>query len=556
MNHPKKRRLKMKTLASTLELRKIARIRNLAKGSYLERIEFRISSGAKVKIELPPSTVSDPRLFAKHLLDAGMDPSANKSSLKTLLKVTAASKCKQELVYADKTGWTKSEGGFVRTDKFIGKSSLNIVGFARSKPQDPRGMIERRGSVESWKSTIGTPAKFSTIMMFTISAAFAAPLLKMAKTESFAFCLFGESRSGKTLATLAAGSVIGNGTVEQMLDWNQTKARIEEQLPEHNDCLVAVDDLMSMSGTDREKYVRVKSSAFIFALGAGTGRHSSYPQGSGENWRTILLTSNEYSIRDLAGLSRLQRSPGETVRLIDLPATFDGATDVFDRVMARKGQDRPWGQLFHACGQNQGHVFEAFLAELIVRKGKVSEGVKLHMNVFSDLVQKENDGKFARDIARKFGLVYAAGELAIQFGLVPWKSTALRDAISKCYFASRDMLPDDGVVFRSGRAALLAYLQKLPKKTEIDTDDNSSLDGFRQKVGEKFKGLIKREKFNSIFASNAERDLVAKWLVADKHVTLAMASGGPKKMKEQHFWPDGKRYRSVEIFFPGSSVPG
>ena len=70
------------------------------------------------------------------------------------------------------------------------------------------------------------------------------------------------------------------------------------------------------------------------------------------------------------------------------------------------------------------------------------------------------------------------------------------------------------------------------------------------KAGIKFKGLVKREKFNAIFASNFQRELVTNWLVQKKHVTLAKISSGPQKMKEQHFWPDGERYRSVEIFWP------
>lgn len=541
----------MKTTAATLELRKTARIHDLATGTYLERIEFRISSGAMARIELPPSTVSDPRQFGRLLRDAGVNPSANKSSLKKLLETTAATVCKEELVYAAKPGWTKNGKAFVRPDRLIGKSSLNIVGFRRSKPQDPRGMIKHRGSVESWKSSIGTPAKSSSIMMFTISAAFAAALLKITGKETFAFCLFAESRSGKTLATLAAGSVIGTGTVGQMLDWNQTDNRLQEQLPELNDCLVPVDDLMGMNGTDREKYSRIKSSAYIFALGAGTGRHSSYSQGSSDNWRTILLTSNEYSIRDLAGLLRSQRNPGETVRLIDLPATFDGATDIFDRLSALNGEEQlSWDQWFRACSQNQGHVFESFLEKLIARKPRMRRVIKKHIKAFVNLVQSRSDGNFARDIAQKFGLVYAAGELAIQFRLVPWKSVALRDAIAKCYRGSRDLLPDDGVIFRSGRQALLTYLQGLPKKAKIDLDDNSLLDGFRATVAGQFKGLVKREKFNSIFTSNAQRELVTKWLVTNKYATLAKPSSGPKKMKEQHFWPDGARYRSVEIFWP------
>jgi hypothetical protein len=289
---------------------------------------------------------------------------------------------------------------------------------------------------------------------------------------------------------------------------------------------------------------------FIFALGAGTGRHSSYSQGSSDNWRTILLTSYEHSIRDLASVSRTQRNPGETVRLIDLPATFEGATDIFDLGAALNGQKRLWDRWFESCGQNQGRVFESFLEKLIARKAKMPEAIKKHMEAFVTLVGVESDGNLARDVAEKFGLVYAAGELAIQFRLVPWKSVDLRAAIERCYLASRDLLPDQGVTFRSGKQALLSYLQGLPKLASITRTDCSSLYGFREAVGKQFKGLVKREKFNSIFTSNAQRELVTKWLVTNKLVTLARPSSGPKKMKEQHFWPDGGRYRSVEIFWP------
>jgi putative DNA primase/helicase len=524
-----KRPVTLKRPANPLKLRKTARIRNLATGTYLERIEFRISSAAMAKIELPPSTVSDPRLFAKHLRDAGMDPSANKLSLKILLETTAASKCKEELVYAAKTGWTKSGKAFVRYDKLIGKSPLKIVGFARSKPLDQRGMIRRRGSVESWKLSVGRLANASSIMMFTISAAFASALLKFTGKGTFGFCLFADSRSGKTLATAAAGSVVGTGTLEQMLDWNQTDKRLQEQLPEFNDCLVPVDDLMSMEGSDREKYSRIKSSAYIFALGADTGRHSSYSQGSSKNWRTILITSSEHSIRVLAGRSRTQRNPGETVRLIDLPATFDGATDIFDRVAALNGRERLWGQWYEACSQNQGRVFESFLEKLIARRTRMPEVIKKHIKAFVTLVGVESDGNLARDIAEKFGLVYAAGELAIQFRLVPWKSADLRGVIEKCYLASRDLLPDQGVTFRSGKQALLSYLQGLPKVASIDSTDCASLDGFRETVPGYNKCLVKREKFNSIFASNEECRLVTEWLISSKYVTLTKLSAAQRR---------------------------
>ena len=550
MTHVKLQEIYMNGSAK-LKLRKTARIHDLATGTYLERIEFKTSSRKVALIELPPSTVSDQRLFAKHLRDAGAILPNDKASLKTLLETTAGTICGLELVYAAQGGWTKNGKAFVRPDKVIGKPSLNIVGFRRSKPRDLRGRIKRRGSVASWKSSIAAPAQSSSILMFSVCAAFAPTILKIAGKNTFGFCLSGESRSGKTLATVVAGSVTGNGSIENLLDWNATDARLQEQLPEFNDCLAPVDDLMSMRGSDGDKYARIKSLAYIFALGAGTGRHSSYSPEAKDNWRTIVLSSNEISIRDLATRSRAERNPGETVRFIDLPATFDGVTDIFDRAapLSDRGQAF-WERWFKACSQSQGVVFKSFLEKLIALKPKVREVIKEHIEAFVNLVKTKSDGNLARDIAGKFGLVYAAGELAIQFRLVPWKSVALRGAISKCYFASRDLLPDDGVVFRSGRSALSTYLWELPKKAEIDADDNSMLNGFREEIPGGHRGLVKREQFNAIFTSNAQRALVINWLIANKHVTLAKPSSGPKKIKQQHFWPDGERYRSVEIFWP------
>jgi hypothetical protein len=240
-----------------------------------------------------------------------------------------------------------------------------------------------------------------------------------------------------------------------------------------------------------------------------------------------------------------------------LPATFDNATNIFDRVAARNGEERlSWDRWFEACGRNQGHVFEAYLKNLISRKPKVRESIKKRVEGFVALVRDEADGNFARDIAEKFGLVYAAGELAIQFGLVPWKSVALRGAIEKCYRGSRDLLPDQGLIFRSGKQALLSYLQGLPKLASIDPTDCSSLDGFRTSVRGYHRCLVKREKFNSVFATDAQLRLITGWLITSQRVTLAKRSAGPKKTKEQFLWPDGERYRSVEILWPQQQDTG
>jgi Domain of unknown function (DUF927) len=528
-------------------LRKTARIRDMATNKYLDRIEFTLPSGETGLIELPPSIVNDQALFAKRLLDAGAILPPDRSARKQLLEEIAGSICEIEQVYAARGGWTTRSDAFVRPDRIIGDTLSNIVGFRRSKQHDFRGQLRRKGDVSTWASRVAKPAQSSSVLMFCIAAALAPPLLKFVGKGSFGFCLSGRSRSGKTLATLVAGSVTGNGSTEQLLDWNATDNRLQEQFPEFNDCLVPVDDVMSMKGSDRDKYARIKSVSYILASGAGTARHTNFSTDTNDNWRTIILTSNEISIRELANRSRLEREPGETVRLIDVPATFDGSLDIFDREYSTGDQN--WEKWFKACSKNQGYAFESFLRSLIEKKEQARALTKEHIHFFAEFVHDADDGNFARDIAGKFGIVFAAGVLAIQYDLIPWKVDQLKRAVAKCYFAARDLLPDEGVVLRSGKQILKTFLKQLPSKDAIDPDDNSTLSGFQEERLHDFRCLVKREKFKVIFETNTQCQAVENWLLDNNRVSIAN-SALLKKMKGQHFWPDRQRYRSVEIFWP------
>jgi hypothetical protein len=526
-----------------MSISKTARIHDQSSDTYLERIRFKDSTGKPKSIELAPSSIQDHRLLKKHLLDAGATLPTNKTEAKTLLESVAAMKAPKHFSFSARPGWVRNGRAFAVGDHVVGQAQ-GIIGFRRSKPGDPRGHFLRKGDVESWKTKIGTPATNSSILMFSIATAFAAPLLKVANHSSFGFCLHSPSRSGKTLATLFAGSVVGLGAQSQLLNWNQTDARLQQQLPELNDCLTPIDDLKSMPGSDPVKHGRINHIAYVLASGSGTGRHSSFAQSREDQWRTIVLTSNEYSIKEIARRSRSERDPGETVRLVDLSAVFDDATTVFDR-------GRPtftWDVLFRHCEENQGEVFGAFLAKLIDDSAKLAERVTGYVKTFTEAVHKEDDGNFALDIARKFGLVFAGGRLAMRYHLVPWSGQQFTDAIKKCYRASRELLPDPGVLVRSGRRTLLSFAKALPNRNDISGKTCSDLDGFWERTGNRVRCLIKRDKFNRMFDTDDQLRLVLDSLVASERVTLAETKNN--KIKEQHIWPDGKRYRSIEIFWP------
>ena len=168
----------------------------------------------------------------------------------------------------------------------------------------------------------------------------------------------------------------------------------------------------------------------------------------------------------------------------------------------------------------------------------------------------EYDGDVARDVAEKFGLIYAAGRLGIRCGLLPWGKPELLDALTKCYIGARDLLPDDGVAIRQGITALRAKLRQLPRisKKAVAKTDFGQIDGYRERRKNVNRCFIKRDVFNSIFASGTQRALVIEWLIQKQRITLATpkaSAGAPSpEPQEQFIWPDHKRRRSFEILWP------
>jgi len=111
---------------------------------------------------------------------------------------------------------------------------------------------------------------------------------------------------------------------------------------------------------------------------------------------------------------------------------------------------------------------------------------------------------------------------------------------------------------RRGLAILEAGLKKLERsktlKKQLGSSDWDKLDGYWRRKSGQDRYIIKREVFNALFATNAQKDLVLKHLMENGQVTMAVAKGGDasskRKPKGQFYWPDDERRRSYEIVFP------
>jgi len=547
---------------------KIARIREKARGTYLESIRFPVSETETNEIRLAPSVVNDVSAFEKKLRDAGAVLPKEAGEVRDLLTGLAKSDAPEEWILESQTGWTPDGMGFVLPNGFVGQSVAKIlgVGFADKdgRQNDQRTMA---GTRKAWRSSVPGIAASSTAMMLAISAAFAAPLLTIMNRASFGINLVGPSATGKTTATLMGASVIGIGRVADLLSWNATEAGLEERLAAFNGMLFPIDELRSLKEkTPKEQYRRVRMLAYHLAQGAPTRRHSSFEltQASRpQRWSAIMLTSNERPISELAHAADETREPGEARRLIDVQVLFDGQDHIFDRLPGdfdysafqswKAGQFK---KAADACLENHGKTFRKFVNSLLAEKPKLHRYVEARVAFFAKKVVNKLDGDIARDVADKFGLIYAGGMLGIRHNLLPWDKKELCAAIAKAYVAARDLLPDDGVALRKGITLLRAKLSELPlvSKKSAKKTDFDQIDGYRKRRN---KGpdlyLIKREQFNLLFTSNKQRELVIDWLIQNQLITLATPkntmSGLPPQPQHQFVWPDRRRnsYKVKEL---------
>lgn len=560
----------MRMSKKPIQTRKVARVRDKATGNYFEIIEFPVSSTERAHIELPPSVVVDASAFERRLRDAGaILPKAN---TKDFLRAVALRKAPLELIYESQTGWTEDRKLFVLNDGVIGKSKQRILGVNQARAaDDASGRLSVAGDWKRWRSTVGKAAGLSSILMCSVSTAFAAPLLSLAGCQSFMICIVGPSRSGKSIATLAAGSVIGIGKASDLVTWNITDARLEQRLSGFNDCVFPIDDLMALRAqNDRDRYLRIQGIAYKLAQGWATARHDSFTQGrSGHHagWRTIALTSNEVSIRDLARKVGLERQRGEATRLIDLPAFDEGQDHMFDRMPRRLSpaamvdwKRQKFSEIAEACEKNHGAAYRRYVTSIIAMGSKLAPFVQSRITHFIRHVRDEQDTDLSRDVAKRFAVLYAGGMLARRAGLVGWDSKDLLAAIRKSYIKARAMLPDDRALLRAGLETLAHKLATLPvlSSRNVDQFDKKrcdALDGYKKLNSGHATHLIRRHVFDGLFVSRHQQKLVENWLMNNSQLTRALPKGARTSLaapKEQHIWPDRERRRSVEILQLGN----
>jgi putative DNA primase/helicase len=333
---------------------------------------------------------------------------------------------KRQITAAVRTGWHDGVGGrcFVLPGRTLGSDDVRFQ--AEHAAHDD---FRSAGTLEGWRETVAAPCEKNPVLLLAMSAAFAGPLLKVAKLQEVGGAglhLVGDSSRGKTTALQVAGS--GWGAPGFVRTWRATANGLEATAAALNDTLLVLDEISECDPRE--------IGSVVYSLANGTGKQRAARTGGSRavaRWRIIGLSSGERTLgAHMSEAGRLVKA-GQEARLLDLLAT-SRAHGAFDDLHGHPDGRAFADALKQASGTHYGHAGPAFVAR-ILQDGRDLPALLAEYTAHSAFAATDGLEMRAGGV---FALLALAGELATEYGLTGWSEGAALRAVVDLFGTWRD----------------------------------------------------------------------------------------------------------------------
>lgn len=348
---------------------------------------------------------------------------------------------------------TKSIGwhgqGFLLPDAWFGPKDED---FLLDGGDEGNHAFRTAGTLAEWQSSVAALCVGNSRLALAVSMAFAAPLMHLLTENSGGFHLVGSSSTGKTTALRVAGSVWGGGQKDGYLKtWNATTNGLESVATLHNDALLVLDEMGQADPRDIGKTV------YMLANGAGKGRMSKdITARKSATWRTLFLSSGEIGLGDhLKSAGKVMRA-GQDVRLVNIEADAGQGMGLFEDLHGAVSPDAFAQTLAAATTANCGVASREFLTLLTTTTQKSLATTRKTISEFVDAHRPAGASGEVCRVLNRFALVAAAGELATEFGILPWPQGEATRAAATCF---RAWLTNRGGAGSGDEAAAVAQVR-------------------------------------------------------------------------------------------------
>ena len=172
-----------------------------------------------------------------------------------------------------------------------------------------------KGDLADWKAKVAAPMQNSTAGALALCTAFTGPLLPLVSAEGGIVHLRGASSIGKSSCLIAATSVWGDPRT-YVSEWRATANGLEGIASQANHTLLALDEIHQLKPTE--------AVSVAYLLGNGRGKQRANQEGEAREparWLTSTISTGEVGLGDLvkqANGGHLQA--GQEVRFLDVSA--------------------------------------------------------------------------------------------------------------------------------------------------------------------------------------------------------------------------------------------
>jgi len=382
-------------------------------------LQWKDPAGNRHKWAMPIALLSGDSCaeFRAELMSSGLDISPNKKERSLLAVYIQKFPTDKRARCVERLGWYG--GAYVLPMETIGGDKNETVVFQNPHMVEPAFSVS--GTKEQWKTYVAAPAAGNSRLTFAVSLSFAGALLDIVKMEGGGFHFCGGSSKGKSTAQILAASIWGD-PAKYKRSWRTTSNALESIALLSNDGLLILDEIREISPKEigAAVYMLANGQAKSRANRSGLARRT-------QTWKTLFLSSGEI------GLSELMRQVGERINTGQEIRMAEISIGDFENIHDYETPGRFADMLRENSSRYYGAIGLEYLRLLVEKRSEQADVIQKCIDSFVSFVVPEGAAGQIYRVARRFGLVAAAGELATDFGLTGWSEGAAFEAAQICF---------------------------------------------------------------------------------------------------------------------------
>ncbi len=328
---------------------------------------------------------------------------------KKMINYIMSAKPKRRIIAASTIGWHGS--AFILPNQVIG--SIDIVFQSEIAGESE---FTTSGTLIEWQQQIGKYCEGNIPLIVSVSTSLAGSLLKLVnRQQGGALHWVGDSSTGKSTAGEIGATVWGAS--DFIRSWSTTANGFEGIAAARNDTCIILDEINEASPFEVGK--------IVYMLGNGQGKQRAGRVGNArkiQRWRLMAISSGERTLENIMKEASKQINSGQAVRLLNIPAKFEYG--VFNNLHEFSDGRSLADHLKSACLKYYGNIGPAFVHNLVNEKRNLNELLER----LSQKFLSQATSNMEKRAASVFAVIGLAGELGIEYNLLPWKEESALEA--------------------------------------------------------------------------------------------------------------------------------